>query len=658
MIMLRKIILFILTITLAVTCAAAETAKEYPKQKYDWDTLNVGNPTPLTGRFFTSMWGSSTSDLDVQELLHRYKLAVYDYDNVTYKTNPQVVAGSVQVDDAEGNRTYYFSLYDDLFYSDGTPVTAWDYAFSYLLTMDKAVRDSGGIPEKYEWLYGAEEYRNGEASSLKGVHVVDDRLIAITVKNDYLPYFYELARFRVSPYPRHVIAPDAELKDDGDGVYLTPSLSGELLRKNILDSYKGYMYCPSIVTGPYAMESYRGGKAYMVLNEYYKGDQYDNKPTIQHLVYGNDDVQEDIVQAYADYNLDVLNKLVRSDTVEDALKIPSAEEDPRQVELTSYPRDGLTVVKFNPNNDALQYEPVRKAIFYCMDRECLVKEYMNGTGLVLNGVYGVGSWILSQVGAEEDYPDYRKNGKDVASARDYIDRMKAWQEKYLSDMPVYELNRFTAKALLKEDGWEYDMFGDPYTGGIRYKKLKNGKLIPLKFKIAVPAYLRGLLEKHWVRHLEMVGVSAELIVEDIAPLADDYKRDSTIYDMVVVGEDFSDQFEFEGGFARLESLPGSEPLTSLEQLFARINESRREVYHTERSNVEGLVKKWLGWQKEIAETLPVLPIYSNVYFDISIPELEEYQVEDYWGWGNASIAAWFTYDDPEMEQYAAGNATE
>ena len=55
------------------------------------------------------------------------------------------------------------------------------------------------------------------------------------------------------------------------------------------------MYCPSIVTGPYSIESYKGGKVYLVLNEYYKGNQYDEKPTIQRLVYGGEE-QEELVQ--------------------------------------------------------------------------------------------------------------------------------------------------------------------------------------------------------------------------------------------------------------------------------------------------------------------------------------------------------------------------
>ena len=40
--------------------------------------LKVGNPTPLTGKFFTSMWGGTTSDLDVQDLLHAYSPILWD----------------------------------------------------------------------------------------------------------------------------------------------------------------------------------------------------------------------------------------------------------------------------------------------------------------------------------------------------------------------------------------------------------------------------------------------------------------------------------------------------------------------------------------------------------------------------------------------------
>ena len=61
--------------------------------------------------------------------------------------DPSVVEtiGPVEVDEV-GNHTYKMILCDDLYYSDGTPITAWDYAFSLLLMMSPEIEAIGGRP--------------------------------------------------------------------------------------------------------------------------------------------------------------------------------------------------------------------------------------------------------------------------------------------------------------------------------------------------------------------------------------------------------------------------------------------------------------------------------------------------------------------------------
>ena len=42
-----------------------------------------------------------------------------------FAPDPTVVSQTTVTDDAAGNRTYTLVLQDDLFYSDGTKITAW-----------------------------------------------------------------------------------------------------------------------------------------------------------------------------------------------------------------------------------------------------------------------------------------------------------------------------------------------------------------------------------------------------------------------------------------------------------------------------------------------------------------------------------------------------
>ena len=111
---------------------------EYP------DELRVGHPTVMKGDFFTEMFGNDTADIDVRALIHGYNLVNWDQNQGVYVFDPSVVTEVKAVEDEVGNRTYYIALAEDLFYSDGTPITAWDYAFSLLLMMAPEIEEIGG----------------------------------------------------------------------------------------------------------------------------------------------------------------------------------------------------------------------------------------------------------------------------------------------------------------------------------------------------------------------------------------------------------------------------------------------------------------------------------------------------------------------------------
>ena len=113
-----------------------EAVKEHLDIAYNNDEITVAVTTPITGNFFTSLWGNNTSDTDVRALLHGYDLIRFDNEIGAFCPDESVVSGYVVMENIPtGNRTYTFSLYHDLTWSDGTPITAWDYAFSVLLTM-------------------------------------------------------------------------------------------------------------------------------------------------------------------------------------------------------------------------------------------------------------------------------------------------------------------------------------------------------------------------------------------------------------------------------------------------------------------------------------------------------------------------------------------
>ena len=142
----------LMLLSLGVNAFAAE--RDPDDIVYD-DHLTVGNTTEMRGDFFTEMWGNSTSDIDVRELLHGCDLVRWDGINGMFTYNPAVVTRCSATESPNGDRTFTFFLKDNLRYSDGSPITAWDYAFSHLLVLSRELEGAGAtyIVETPEEIY-------------------------------------------------------------------------------------------------------------------------------------------------------------------------------------------------------------------------------------------------------------------------------------------------------------------------------------------------------------------------------------------------------------------------------------------------------------------------------------------------------------------------
>ena len=307
--MFRKILCAVLSVMILLSgTALAEMADNGENEQAEETELYVApeelivtHPTITKGDFFTEMFGNDTADIDVRALIHGYNLVNWDQNQGVYVLDPTVVTDYRVVDDELGNRTYQLVLAEDLYFSDGTQITAWDYAFSLLLMMAPEVEKIGGKIYRAEHLLGYREYINycrarmqgtpdeelqseEYAYCLSGVEVLSDHQIWITLDHDFLPYFFEVGLLLCEPYPIHVIAPGCKVYDDGFGVYIANEdpdraeilFTPELLEDTILDEEHGYNSHPSVVSGPYVMLSYDGVTSHYERNPYFKGAWFHN----------------------------------------------------------------------------------------------------------------------------------------------------------------------------------------------------------------------------------------------------------------------------------------------------------------------------------------------------------------------------------------------
>ena len=183
--MKRCFALWLAVLMLTVGLAQAETATRY-------DTLTIGVLTAPTGAFYSSVFSNNATDIEVRSLLHGANLVTWSADNTGFVMDTSVVSGMSAVEDRNKNCIYTIALREDLQYSDGTPITAWDYAFTVLLLTSPAMTELGA-GSVYDAIQGVTEYRNGETDRISGISVVDEHLFSITIQGSYRPDFYELA---------------------------------------------------------------------------------------------------------------------------------------------------------------------------------------------------------------------------------------------------------------------------------------------------------------------------------------------------------------------------------------------------------------------------------------------------------------------------------
>ncbi|MCA9926228.1 MAG: AAA family ATPase, partial [Anaerolineales bacterium] len=113
------------------------------------------------------------------------------------------VAQSWQV--LEDGRRYIFHLRDDVYWSDGVPVTAVDFEFAW-----KRILQPGSSERPGNYLYdihNARAYHQGELANdtAVGVQALDERTLAVTLTDptSYLPQLLTVAT--TFPVPRHVV---------------------------------------------------------------------------------------------------------------------------------------------------------------------------------------------------------------------------------------------------------------------------------------------------------------------------------------------------------------------------------------------------------------------------------------------------------------------
>ena len=690
---------------LPVTVVPEQDAKQYP------DELLVGHPTVTKGDFFTEMFGNDTADIDVRALIHGYNLVNWDQNQGVYVFDPTVVTDVRVVEDEAGNRTYYMALADDLYYSDGTPITAWDYAFSFLLMMSPEIEQINGKIYRAEHILGYDDYITGRFPSLTGVEVITDYQLAVTLDHNFLPYFFETGLLLCVPYPISVIAPGCKVYDDGFGVYIgnldqrvqEPIFTAELLRRTIMDPVSGYNSHPSVCSGPYVLTDYDGVTCHFRLNPYFNGAWVRNtlveeegeneaamdpdhpevegqfveeriiKPTIERISFTVVD-NDEIPQKFADGELHLVNKVVYGPTILELMQ-NSGESG---IRFQNYPRIGLAFLTFTYDWPTVHEKEVRQAIAWCMDRDQLTEDYTQGFGIRVDGYYGIEQWEYLLVTHQIDYPvnfldEVLEEGEDeetylryknryVKTDLEYDQAIAAWETLNLDNLTEYHVDTDKANSILNSAGWTLNRNGGMYRPGIddvRCKRIDN-ELIALDLTMMYPEgnHIVDTIQENFIDNLNACGIKLTLVPTPMQDLFASYYRETErTTDMIYLATNFhvvvDPSITYSADDEAIHKM-WNNTYSDDEDLYWRAVNMRK----TEPGDIFEYVSKWVSFQERYNEVLPTIPVYSNIYFDFYVPYLQDYHITAHVTWTQAILESYFGEDPVDQEQPELYSAAE
>ena len=425
---------------------------DWTSEKED-NSIIMGNTTDLSGKFRYAAFGGSNpgaADLDVQNLSTGLETVATTKEG-GFEWNPTVVKSHEETMNEDGTRTYTVTIYDDLKLSDGTPVTVKNYVvfpmvFSSPVGVAAAGKDhqSGMTLEGFKTFNTYDGTEGSGTKELAGLRMIDDYTYSITVSADYANYFYAISYAGLSAYDVSLWIGDADVKDDGNGVYFTDDfyakkddkyVMADHIVESSLNTDTTYPY-----SGPYVVKSYDSAdkSAVLELNPNFKGNYEGVKPTIAKVVYKKI-VSSTQLEDLKAGTLDVIAGITGGEETNEALALADGSDG--KYVYTHYSRAGYGKLGFRADYGPAQFTEVRQAIAYCMDRAKFAKDFTGGYGGVVDGPYYSGSWMY-----------------------------KAAVDQGMI-LNAYATSVDSAIEVLTEGGWVYDAEGNDYVEGVRYKKI-------------------------------------------------------------------------------------------------------------------------------------------------------------------------------------------
>lgn len=583
--------------------------------------LIIGVTTEMSGDF-SGVWQNNASDADVRRLVQGYG-TVDQTDEGEYVIDDSIVEKYDTKENEDKSKTYTFTIKQGLKFADGKEITAKNYVAATMLWSSKLIGPdlAGGKNTAGIDLLGYDAFSKGEKKEFTGIHLIDDYTFSATINPDNTPYFYELNSVGAGPEDLEFwLGKDVDIKDDGDGCYFVEDINTEEF-KNAVKAARDKKTLPS--SGPYMLEKYDEAQqlATMVINPNFQGDRVGRKPLISKVILKKI-TQATQIDDLKTGGVDIINKIGDGKTINAGMDLTEGEG----FAYTDYPRAGYGKIAFSCDVGPTQFVEVRQALAYLLDRNDFAKQFTGGYGSVVNGPYGTAQWF---------YQETQKELNEKLNSYPY-DPAKA--------VELLEKAGFT----LNESGAEFKE-GD----GIRYKKMDDGKLMPLEIKWASTENneVSDLLVVKLAENPDLVkaGIKIQRDAMSFDELLNWLYRDASqdakygvpTYNMFNLASSFTPWYDRKYDYSTKEEMikMGYNTNFILDKELEKTATDMVMVAPDQRDAFkENFVKFIVRWN----ELLPDLPLYSNQYHDFYNAKLKHWVTSEMKGLTATILDAWVT----------------
>lgn len=243
-------------------------------------------------------------------------------------------------DISDDQMEYTFHLRDDLKWSNGDPLTAYDFEFAWKRAVDPDM--AADYSYMFDLIEGATACYEGEGSPDDiGITVVDDQTIKVKLQSG-APYFLDLTSFPTY-YPLHRETVEA----DNEGWHLKPETT--------------------IVNGPFKLEKREQGRLEYVPNEYYWDA---GAVKLDRLIFTMVEELNTELTMFENGEVDMTHDVPGPEIPRLKQELPD--------ELNIFPYLGTYYYIFNCSKKPFDDVRVRKALTLALDRKALCEEVTQG----------------------------------------------------------------------------------------------------------------------------------------------------------------------------------------------------------------------------------------------------------------------------------------